>query len=791
MSISKLKVIGLISGGKDSIFSLLHCLANGHEVVALANLFPVATLGEQDETEDVDSYMYQTIGHRLIPLYAQALGLPLYREPIRGGAANMNRDYSPTPLGEEDETESLMPLLRRIKQAHPDVNAISTGAILSTYQRTRVESVATRMGLIPLSFLWQFPYLPPYRQASLLEDMHDIGQISIIVKVASGGLTEDFLGKDVAAPTTISKLQHNMSRFGHQEVGNILGEGGEFETLALGGPQSLWKGKIVIEDARVLQQESGTAIMKIGKGHVVPTQSKHSFMELEKLRMPDLLDAEFHTILNELWRSRQYGAKDIFETDPNSHVIADSSRFNYNTEPAINECTGQLIRISNIHCAHDNFSVAQQMQYVVDSLRTLLQRKWSLNPSIITFSSLILRRMSDFDIVNEIYGSLFEKPNPPARVTITCGSLLPQGVDVVLSVAIEGYQTARRRGLHVQSRSYWAPANIGPYSQAIAVPVQLEASKSPEELSKHSEMVYVAGQIPLIPRTMNLLSAWDGLSFDLDDKQSPDFGFHAQSILSLQHLWRIGRSMGISCWVGVVAFIAHCEEAKEAAKKAAIAILAWHKIHQHFWNEFKSENTKSGEEVETKDVWDSRNNRMLGQLTSFDDNDTRQSLPNFSSIHTSASSELTIPPCYVVEIQELPRGSDIEWWSAGFIADKIEQKSVFESTTTLGYSRILSHGAASISYLGFHKASSIAECTEHLMTWIPPYSPTGAKATNLFTVYITANATEVPWSYVDQLKAELVPCWRIWSYLNTELEALVVIHTRQLFPSRPTPRKPT
>lgn len=785
MSPSKLKVIGLISGGKDSLFSLLHCLANGHEIVALANLFPVAVLGAQDDTEDVDSYMYQTIGHKLIPLYAQALGLPLYREPIRGGPTNMDRDYSPAPLGEEDETESLVPLLKRIKQAHPEVNAVSTGAILSTYQRTRVESVTTRMGLIPLSFLWQFPYLPPYRHASLLEDMHDIGQHSIIVKVASGGLTDDFLGKDVAAPTTISKLRHNMSRFGHQEIGNILGEGGEFETLVVSGPQPLWKGKIVIEDAHAVQQEGGSAIMKIGRGHVVPTQSQHNSVEIEKqLRRPDLLDVEFHTILNELWQSRQYRAKGTFEPQQNSNVAVNSSRFNYNAEPAISECTGQLIRISNLHCEHCNFSAAQQMQYIVDSLRTLLQRKWSLNASVITFSSLILRRMSDFGIVNAIYGSLFEKPNPPARVTIACGSLLPKGVDIVLSVAIEGYQTAMRRGLHVQSRSYWAPANIGPYSQAIAVPVQLETSASLEEFSKSPEIVYVAGQIPLIPETMELFSAEDGLLFDLDGTRSPDFGFHIQSILSLQHLWRIGRAMGISLWVGAVAFTAHCEEAKEAAKRATIAILAWHKIHQHFWDKFKSKSTKGGEEAGTIDVWESRNNRMLSQTNTFDDDndsdDTRQPLPKFQSFHMSASSELTIPPCYVVEIQELPRGSDIEWLCAGFIADKIEQTNVFESTTTLGYSRILSYGEASISYLGFRKASSIAECTEHLMTWIPSCSPACATAVNVFTIYVTANASEVPWSYIDQLKAELVPCWRIWSYLNIELEALVIIHTRQL-----------
>lgn len=41
----KHKVIGLVSGGKDSTFNLLHCVANGHEVVALATLTPEAGIG--------------------------------------------------------------------------------------------------------------------------------------------------------------------------------------------------------------------------------------------------------------------------------------------------------------------------------------------------------------------------------------------------------------------------------------------------------------------------------------------------------------------------------------------------------------------------------------------------------------------------------------------------------------------------------------------------------------------------------------------------------------------------
>lgn len=35
-----MKVVALISGGKDSCYSMLQCVAAGHEIVALANLCP-------------------------------------------------------------------------------------------------------------------------------------------------------------------------------------------------------------------------------------------------------------------------------------------------------------------------------------------------------------------------------------------------------------------------------------------------------------------------------------------------------------------------------------------------------------------------------------------------------------------------------------------------------------------------------------------------------------------------------------------------------------------------------
>lgn len=39
-----MRVVALVSGGKDSCFNILQCVTAGHEIVALANLRPESNL---------------------------------------------------------------------------------------------------------------------------------------------------------------------------------------------------------------------------------------------------------------------------------------------------------------------------------------------------------------------------------------------------------------------------------------------------------------------------------------------------------------------------------------------------------------------------------------------------------------------------------------------------------------------------------------------------------------------------------------------------------------------------
>ena len=75
--------------------------------------------------------------------------------------------------------------------------------------------------------------------------------------------------------------------------------------------------------------------------------------------------------------------------------------------------------------------------------------------------------MEDFASINAVYATHFGV-SPPARACVAVD--LPHPLRVMLDCVAYAEQKADdRKALHVQGLSYWAPANIGPYSQAIVV----------------------------------------------------------------------------------------------------------------------------------------------------------------------------------------------------------------------------------------------------------------------------------------------------------------------------------
>lgn len=129
-----MRVVALVSGGKDSCYNMMQCVVEGHEIVALANLHPrdrgksiysanfinfrTMQLRSTESlqfifiADELDSFMYQTVGHMGIEILAKAMALPLYRHETKGLSRQRGKQYTPT---EDDEVEDLFSLLTLCK----------------------------------------------------------------------------------------------------------------------------------------------------------------------------------------------------------------------------------------------------------------------------------------------------------------------------------------------------------------------------------------------------------------------------------------------------------------------------------------------------------------------------------------------------------------------------------------------------------------------------------------------------------------------------------------------------
>ncbi|CAO4361576.1 unnamed protein product [Caenorhabditis nigoni] len=229
-----MEVVGLISGGKDSCYNLMCAVREGHKIVALANLHPP----KDSDSDELDSYMYQSVGADGVELYGEAMGLPLYRREISGQAKNQKANYEKT---DGDEVEDLFELLTEVKKNHPEVKGVSAGAILSSYQKVRVEDVCRRLDLTPLCFLWE------KEQNSLLSEMVENCVDAVLIKVAAIGLGEKHLGKTLADMAPIMKTLQD--KYGVHPCG----EGGEFESFVRDCP--LFKKRIVIDETETVTHQ--------------------------------------------------------------------------------------------------------------------------------------------------------------------------------------------------------------------------------------------------------------------------------------------------------------------------------------------------------------------------------------------------------------------------------------------------------------------------------------------------------------------------------------------------------
>jgi len=220
------KVASLFSGGKDSTYALYVAQQRGWEVTSLVTLIP----------KDNESRLYHVPNIHLVPLLSDCLGIPLVQREAAGGEAG--------------EIGALKAVLKDLP-----VDGLVTGAVASEYQKSRIDGVCHDLALRCFSPLWRRD------QAYLLDDYLAAGLRVIIVGVAAEGLDESWLGRELDREAKKELISL------HEKHGlSPCGEGGEYESLVLDGP-NFRKKLAVLEAQKEWKVDSG--ILRVLKAEAV------------------------------------------------------------------------------------------------------------------------------------------------------------------------------------------------------------------------------------------------------------------------------------------------------------------------------------------------------------------------------------------------------------------------------------------------------------------------------------------------------------------------------------------
>jgi len=225
-----LRLAALFSGGKDSTYAVHLAREMGHDVVYLVTMLPARD----------DSWMFHTVNIGIAPLVAQAMGIESVVVDTSGE--------------KEEELHDLEPAIAGL-----NVDGLVTGAIASSYQRSRVDAICSELEIEHVAPLWG-------RESSeLVREMIADGMSIIVTAVAAMGLDEKWLGRTIDGDA-LKELKSLSERYGI----DVCGEGGEMETLVLDAPwfvsrlellrtRSEWdgvRGSYIVEESRLIRKES-------------------------------------------------------------------------------------------------------------------------------------------------------------------------------------------------------------------------------------------------------------------------------------------------------------------------------------------------------------------------------------------------------------------------------------------------------------------------------------------------------------------------------------------------------
>ena len=220
----KLHVAALVTGGKDSALALYRALKQGFKVKYLVTMIPQCP----------DSWMFHYPNIHLSDFFAEAVDIPL----VKGETSGVK----------ETELEDLKRLLANLQ-----VDGVVTGAIMSQYQKKRVDRICQELNLKSIAPLWH------ENPQNLLAEIVDLKFEVLIVGVYAYGFDVTWLGRKINQKTISDLIKLNKK----YRI-SMVGEGGEYETLVLDAP--FFKKRIqLVQTEKIWENHSGCLIVKKAK----------------------------------------------------------------------------------------------------------------------------------------------------------------------------------------------------------------------------------------------------------------------------------------------------------------------------------------------------------------------------------------------------------------------------------------------------------------------------------------------------------------------------------------------
>jgi diphthine-ammonia ligase len=203
--------------------------------------------------------------------------------------------------------------------------------------------------------------------------------------------------------------------------------------------------------------------------------------QVTRLAVPPLLEPEFTLVHDAVLQSE--GTIELTQTDRDSDP---NHSLNQMTAATTSMRLGSWVSVADIQRdvpdgdtgisfegeVRECFNILQSTPFVACifvALNFILEHlnSYSLDLSHIANINIFLSSMDLFVPLNAIYSTYFGS-SPPARACVAVDLHPPVRIKLDCIAYAEGTVT-ERQALHVRGLSYWAPANIGPYSQAVVV----------------------------------------------------------------------------------------------------------------------------------------------------------------------------------------------------------------------------------------------------------------------------------------------------------------------------------